>query len=772
MNPDHTKLDNTPKELRDTPAWVLWRIEERDGKPTKFPYQANGHWASSTDPSTWTTFEAARAALERDRNFHGLGFVFHEDNGYAGVDLDGVSEDSPEAGEWLFLFASYAERSPSGNGLHIIFKGELPQGTKRAEGELYSSGRFFTMTGDVVRDLPIREAQEAAEKFYAHLRADDAPATSSTPSSTRAATPAMSDDEVIRRAEAARDGGKFRNVYAGSLDYHPGKSERDASLAWLLAFWTQDADQIERIMRGSGCERPKWNERRGTTTWLGQEIGRAIDGRTETYAGTASLGATLSANGSAAHGAAGNEATSEATPNASDTFGGYQRVDLRGPVERGVEPPDMLVDDILYAGRVHCIYSGGGTGKTFMALWLIGCTLRQRKRVVLLDHENGVKIISDRLRDLGIPGELIEEYLYYFPFPSMPLSPDASASFEAMLDGIEPELVVFDSWINCLAAAGLDENSSVDIAQWTEAYAQRARARGVAVLLLDHIPKAGGSARGSGRKLDYVDAMYELRNPVKFDRETVGEVGLLLRKDREGYLPRALTFSIGGTPDGFMLRRSEGAFHAPHEITLNSDRAALDALKDAGPHGCTAREWQEEVRVRGYGSSSFKRSVETLLNAGLVINPDRGQKGSRYRLAPDQDPSKSGPLGGVHDEARGPFNGPDPASEHAEGAKVETPANQRDHSGPFGSMVPNGPMPNTEGTIRVHTPRGGPNGPDRPDRVLAHRIEAETHTPDAPADTVTTVTPSSGPVEADTDSPDSQTHTHDDDCMCDECLPI
>jgi hypothetical protein len=30
-------------------------------------------------------------------------------------------------------------------------------------------------------------------------------------------------------------------------------------------------------------------------------------------------------------------------------------------------------------------------------------------------------------------------------------------------EDIKPSLVVVDSWINCLAAAGLDENSSVDI---------------------------------------------------------------------------------------------------------------------------------------------------------------------------------------------------------------------------------------------------------------------------------------------------------------------
>jgi hypothetical protein len=137
--------------------------------------------------------------------------------------------------------------------------------------------------------------------------------------------------------------------------------------------------------------------------------------------------------------------------------------------------------------------------------------------------------------------------------PSMPLSDVASAEFEELLEDIKPALVVVDSWINCISAAGLDENSSTDIARWTDAYPQRARVRGVAVLLLDHVPKEDNTARGSGRKLDYVDAMWELRNPQRFDRETVGRIDMHLRKDREGWLPKHLT-SVGAGKDGFVFR--------------------------------------------------------------------------------------------------------------------------------------------------------------------------------------------------------------------------
>jgi hypothetical protein len=362
-------------------------------------------------------------------------------------------------------------------------------------------------------------------------------------------------------------------------------------------------------MRGSGCVREKWSKHR---TYLQDTIRKALSGLTETY----------TAPGEAAPyrvKAAGDDGTPQGTeiPKRPARF---ERIDLGEPIESGIEPPEMLVDDELYAGRVHCIYSAGGTGKTFKALQLVKKVIDQDKPVLLLDLENGVRIISERLRDLGAKADQARQHLYYYPFPSMPLSDDASAEFEELLEEIKPALVVIDSWINCISAAGLDENSSTDIARWTDAYPQRARVRGIASLLLDHVPKEGNTARGSGRKLDYVDAMWELRNPQKFDRETVGRIDMHLRKDREGWLPRALTFSVGAGEDGFIFKRSAGTFESADEATglLPSDRTTLEALQALGGMGAFDKEWREEAMARGLGRTTYYRSRGTLLELGYV----------------------------------------------------------------------------------------------------------------------------------------------------------
>jgi putative DNA primase/helicase len=268
-----SSLYQLPDELKAEDSWVLWKKKRRNGKMTKVIYQADHRQASSTDPGTWTTFDAVVEAFERDGFFDGIGFVFHSQSPFAGADIDDVTEE--QARRWIERFDSYTERSPSGNGFHIICKATVPRGTNRAEGELYSSGRFFTMTGDLVRDAPVREAQDAANEFYKFLRRDDEPPTERSEQNS----PILTDAEVVRLAENAKHGDEFSAIYRGGGQFKSG-SERDLSLASRIAFWTQDEAQIERIMRGSGCVREKWDRHR---TYLRDTIRKALSGLTETY---------------------------------------------------------------------------------------------------------------------------------------------------------------------------------------------------------------------------------------------------------------------------------------------------------------------------------------------------------------------------------------------------------------------------------------------------------------------------------------------------------
>jgi primase-polymerase (primpol)-like protein len=144
------RADNVPKELKRRPKWVAWRLENRNDRLAKVPYSPRtGRLASTTDLLTWGTFDDALEVLD---HYEGLGFVFSSADPYSGIDLDECVElETGEISQWALEVVrrvdSYTELSPSGTGLHIFVRGQLPSSVKRSEIEMYSHSRFFTVTG-------------------------------------------------------------------------------------------------------------------------------------------------------------------------------------------------------------------------------------------------------------------------------------------------------------------------------------------------------------------------------------------------------------------------------------------------------------------------------------------------------------------------------------------------------------------------------------------------------------------------------------------------
>lgn len=141
------------RTLSERDQWVVWKRETRQGKVTKVPYQPNAKPASTTNPKTWSSFESCFECFVHKPQVDGVGYVFAVEDPYSGVDLDhciradGTLE--PWAAKAVALLDSYTEKSPSGEGLHTLVEGRLPVGGRRHQGlEVYSAGRYFTVTGD------------------------------------------------------------------------------------------------------------------------------------------------------------------------------------------------------------------------------------------------------------------------------------------------------------------------------------------------------------------------------------------------------------------------------------------------------------------------------------------------------------------------------------------------------------------------------------------------------------------------------------------------
>lgn len=249
-----------PDELKAYPNWVVWRSEPNGGgKPSKVPYSpVTGRKASSTDPSCWCTYDEV---LRAPGSFDGIGFMF-SDSPYAGIDLD--APQSPQLEEWHWSIIegldSYTEVSPSGLGRHVIVRGSVPRGVKVSGRsiEIYSEGRYFTMTGN--GSGTIRDCQDKLLHLWESISGEQPQNGINSPQGVLAKSVScnLSDDALIAQASVAQNGEKFKGLWSGDISSHGNDhSAADQALMNILAFYTQDIDQLKRLFRSSGLNRKK-----------------------------------------------------------------------------------------------------------------------------------------------------------------------------------------------------------------------------------------------------------------------------------------------------------------------------------------------------------------------------------------------------------------------------------------------------------------------------------------------------------------------------------
>jgi putative DNA primase/helicase len=253
-----------PADLQAIPRWLHWQSRVVNGRQTKVPVDPiNRAPIDATNPASFTTFDDAVASCPIDC---GLGLALTGD-GLVGVDVDGCIDDlgalDPDVAAIVFGFGSYAEVSPSGRGIRVFVRGELPpRGRRRGMFEIYDRGRFLTVTGNHLTGTPRRvvENQPAIDRFHAaQIALPDSPLTAAPVPSIPLT---MDDTELLARARAARNGAKFERLWSGDISEYDGDDSRaDEALCSLLAFWTQDTDQLDRLFRQSGLYREKWERR-------------------------------------------------------------------------------------------------------------------------------------------------------------------------------------------------------------------------------------------------------------------------------------------------------------------------------------------------------------------------------------------------------------------------------------------------------------------------------------------------------------------------------
>jgi primase-polymerase (primpol)-like protein len=132
-----------PAELRAIDRWVRFSAD-------KVPLRVAGGSASSTNPSTWSTYAEAQASPIGV----GVGFVLNGD-GIVCVDLDHCVSGNRLAPWAAAILAdcppTFTERSVSGSGLHVWGYANVQRGRKLSVNggglEVYGTSRYIAVTG-------------------------------------------------------------------------------------------------------------------------------------------------------------------------------------------------------------------------------------------------------------------------------------------------------------------------------------------------------------------------------------------------------------------------------------------------------------------------------------------------------------------------------------------------------------------------------------------------------------------------------------------------
>lgn len=256
-----------PDEMKARPNWVVvktwWNAEK--GKYNKRPVNCNsdkGEYAESDNPETWTTFDNALKYL-KEKGGTTVAYALDGKDNISCIDLDHCYDENGQptalAKEVLSKCGkTYVEKSVSGNGLHIFGKTngmDIRTFSKDGDLEFYQKEHIIAMTGDGAGYSSLESFDTPEMKELLSRKCEKREEWKGVCKGVNGLS-TMTDRDVVEKASNAKNGDKFKRLYAGE-DLQNNHSNSDMSLMNLLAYWCNgDKEQMLRIFATSGLFRP------------------------------------------------------------------------------------------------------------------------------------------------------------------------------------------------------------------------------------------------------------------------------------------------------------------------------------------------------------------------------------------------------------------------------------------------------------------------------------------------------------------------------------
>ena len=329
-----------------------------------------------------------------------------------------------------------------------------------------------------------RRNQEGIDWLAAKIQAPDVDVESNGHVAPRTSSgPLPSDEQVIERCRTAANAAKFADLYdAGDVHAHHGGDDSAADLALLdvLAFYTQDEAQLERIFTSSALgQRAKWRRRHD---YRELTIRKALSGVTKHYDwlnSARSRSRSLSSTGTG-----------------NDPMRSIRAVSFRGREKPG--PREWIVERAVCRGHAASWYGEGGIAKSLLAAHMglhvaadgvdYWAGLRVQTLPVIygdfeLDEDEHLRRAQELATGMGLPD--VPAKFHYLSLTGHPVEKAFAAAAEEC-KRLKAGLFIVDS-----VGYALDGDSELarDVLRWHRDCIQPIRDAGATPFLIDHQSK-------------------------------------------------------------------------------------------------------------------------------------------------------------------------------------------------------------------------------------------------------------------------------------------
>jgi hypothetical protein len=229
-------------------------------------------------------------------------------------------------------------------------------------------------------------------------------------------------------------------------------------------------------------------------------------------------------------------------------------------------------DEVCLAHGIHWVSGDYGSGKSILAYWVARMRARAGQHSAILEAEMGQARVKGLMRELGATeAEML--CIHYLETDSVPDLIINGPALHTMLTDLGAGMLILDSAVAFLSAAGKNENVASEVREWVNAACRPAAGNGRLVFIIDHLNHQGG-IRGSTDKPAAGDVILKHKCTKQFSRGVSGAIQLTCDKDRSGTL-------TGSTIDIAVNAEEDGSFQLEPGKWENITEQARKGFQDA-----------------------------------------------------------------------------------------------------------------------------------------------------------------------------------------------